>query len=263
VTSAQQRWLVRISDVSFTYPNGVQALSGVSLELAEGEVVSVIGPSGCGKSTLVSVLSGLRESTGSVVWNRDVLRELDGSGRRPFSVVFQRNTVMPWLNVEKNIAFGLRYLKLSRQDIRQRVNSLLETGGLVDFRRAYPHELSGGMERRVALLTGVATLPKLLILDEPFSALDEPTRVSLHRELLVLLREYGMSALLITHDLGEAVSLSNRVCVFSNRPARLSSVVDIKLPPDRDVEKIRATDEYQDGYRELWESLWQQINARV
>lgn len=262
MTDAEQRWLVRIADVSFTYPNGVQALSGVNLELREREVVSVIGPSGCGKSTLVSVLSGLRESTGTVAWNRDVLHEL-GSGRRPFSVVFQRNTVMPWLTVEKNVAFGLRYLKLPRQDVRDRVTSLLETAGLLEFRRAYPHELSGGMERRVALLTGVATLPKLLILDEPFSALDEPTRVALHRELLVLLRQFGMSALLITHDLGEAVSLSNRVCVFSNRPARLSSVVDIMLPADRDVEKVRSTEEYQEGYRVLWESLWQQIHERV
>lgn len=254
------QWLVRMDDVSFAYPNGTVALSHVDLEIGEREVVSVIGPSGCGKSTMVSVLAGLRQASGTVRWNSDVLNGLDLKRRKRIGVIFQRNTVMPWLNVERNIGFGLRYLNISRPERTERVESLLEMGGLSDFSASFPHALSGGMERRVALLAGFAMQPKLLILDEPFSALDEPTRVSLHQELLNLLARFDMSALLITHDIGEAVSLSDRVCVMSKRPATVASTVSVPLGGDRDVRSIRSTRQYQETYQGLWQQLWNEIS---
>lgn len=254
-------WLLRLKGVSYRYPGGVEAVSNLTFEIGAGEVVSLIGPSGCGKSTMISIVSGLRKASGVLEWNPNLVAEAAASQRRMVNVVFQRDTVLPWLSVEKNIAFGLKYLPLSKDEKSERVNTLLTMGGLHDFRTAHPHQLSGGMRRRVALLAGIAPQPKLLILDEPFSALDEPTRIGIHADLLRMARELDMSILLVTHDLSEAVSLSDQVCVFSRRPGTIASRVDIPLGRDRDVHHVRSTTEYQMLYRNLWETLWQQIEA--
>ncbi|MBC9734764.1 ABC transporter ATP-binding protein [Nocardioides marmotae] len=255
----RREWLLRLEDVKFTYPNGLQALGGVSLEVAAGEVVSLVGPSGCGKSTIISLVAGLNQPDGAVSWNPDGLADVDGHSRRLLNVVFQKNTVMPWLTVEKNVAFGLKYLSIPASEKKRRVSTLLEMVGLDEFRTAHPNELSGGMLRRVALLTGVATYPKLLILDEPFSALDEPTRILVHKDLLRLARELDMSVLLITHDLGEAISLSDQVGILTKRPARVAELHEIPLGRDREVEQVRATPTYQELYQTLWSGLWKQI----
>lgn len=256
---AGNEWLARLSDVSYAYPNGVQALRDFSVDINHGEVLTMIGPSGCGKSTLISIVSGLRQAEGVVAWNPLHLKGIDGRTRRRLNVVFQRDTVMPWLSVEKNVGFGLRFLDLSKSEKQDRVDQLLDMGGLGEFRKALPHELSGGMVRRVALLTGIAPLPELLILDEPFSALDEPTRIGIHNDLLKLARRLNMTIMLVTHDLGEAVSLSDRICVLTSRPATMATIVEIPLGRERDMTQVRALPEYQDLYRDVWESLWQQI----
>ena len=224
-------------------------------------MLSLIGPSGCGKSTLISIASGLRTAFGTLQWNPAAVAAAAASDRRMVNVVFQRDTVMPWLSVEKNIAFGLRYLPLSKSEKAERIQHLLAMGGLRDFRDTHPHQLSGGMRRRVALLAGIAPQPKLLILDEPFSALDEPTRIGIHADLLRMTHELGMAILLVTHDLSEAVSLSDQVCVFTRRPGTVASLVDIPLGRDRDVHHVRSTDTYQHLYQGLWEKLWQQIEV--
>jgi ABC-type nitrate/sulfonate/bicarbonate transport system ATPase subunit len=254
-------WLLRLTDVSYTYPGGVRAIEGLDLEIRPGEVLSLIGPSGCGKSTMIAIVSGLRRAAGSVEWNSRHVEAVAAANQRLVNVVFQQDTVMPWLTVEKNIAFGLAYLPLTKAEKRQRIAELLAMGGLEDFRHARPHELSGGMRRRVALLTGIAPQPKLLILDEPFSALDEPTRIGIHADLLTMTHELGMAILLVTHDLSEAVSLSDQVCVFTKRPGTVASLVDVPLGRDRDVHHVRSTPQYQDLYRDLWEKLWQQIEV--
>jgi ABC-type nitrate/sulfonate/bicarbonate transport system ATPase subunit len=254
-------WLLRLRAVAYQYPGGVEAVSNLNFEIGDGKVVSLIGPSGCGKSTMVSIISGLRKAVGALEWNPALTADAARAQRRMVNVVFQRDTVLPWLSVEKNIAFGLKYLPLGKDDKAARVDSLLTLGGLRDFRTAHPHQLSGGMRRRVALLTGIAPQPKLLILDEPFSALDEPTRIGIHADLLRMAHELGMSILLVTHDLGEAVSLSDQVCVFTRRPGTIASLVDIPLGRDRDVHHVRSTPEYQELYRDLWETLWRQIQA--
>jgi NitT/TauT family transport system ATP-binding protein len=256
------RWLVSMRKLSFAYPNGTQAIDKIDLDIDEGEVVSVIGPSGCGKSTLVAALAGLQNHGGTIGWNDDALAGVDGRARNRLTVVFQRDTVMPWLSVEKNVAFGLRFLQLSRTEKRRRVNELLDMASLTEFRKAMPHQLSGGMIRRVALLAGVAPLPKLLVLDEPFAALDEPTRVGLHRDVLKLTRQLGIGILLVTHDLSEAVSLSDRVVVLTRRPARIASVISVGLSAERDVLEVRSTDAYQIAYQDLWEKLWAEIQTK-
>jgi ABC-type nitrate/sulfonate/bicarbonate transport system ATPase subunit len=257
-----ERWLLYLSNVSFIYPNGVQALNSFSLSIRSGEVISIIGPSGCGKSTLLAIIAGLRPFDGKLAWNSIVLQNDAGGSARPrLSVVFQVNTVMPWLTVERNVGFGLRYSSLSKAERADRITQLLEMAGLSDFRRARPHELSGGMNRRVALLTGIAPLPRLLILDEPFAALDEPTRIGIHRDLLRLGRQLGMTMIIVTHDLGEAISLSDRICFMTARPGRLAQLVDVPLGRDRDVTRIREEVGYQELYRELWPYLWRQLEV--
>jgi ABC-type nitrate/sulfonate/bicarbonate transport system ATPase subunit len=257
-----ERWLLYLSNVSFTYPSGVQALSSFDLSVRAGEVMSIIGPSGCGKSTLLSIIAGLRPFDGKLAWNRDEIRDGAGNSAGPrLSVVFQVNTVMPWLTVERNVGFGLRYSHLTRAERADRVTRLLEMAGLADFRRARPHELSGGMNRRVALLTGIAPLPRLLILDEPFAALDEPTRIGIHGDLLRLGRQLEMTMMIVTHDLGEAISLSDRICFMTARPGRLAQLVEIPLGSHRDVTKIREEVGYQELYRKLWPYLWRQLEV--
>jgi ABC-type nitrate/sulfonate/bicarbonate transport system ATPase subunit len=166
---------------------------------------------------------------------------------------------MPWLTVQKNVAFGLKFLKIGKDERARRVEELLAMGGLTDFRHAHPHELSGGMRRRVALLTGMAPRPRLLILDEPFSALDEPTRIGLHADLLRMTHELDMSVLLVTHDLSEAVSLSDEVCVFTRRPGTVATNVAVPLGRDRDMKTLRSTSAYTEIYQGLWQNLWDQI----
>ncbi|WP_257890523.1 ABC transporter ATP-binding protein [Rhodococcus sp. USK10] len=248
-------------NVSYTYPGGVQAVQNLDIEIRSGEVMSLIGPSGCGKSTMISIVSGLREASGTIEWNQKYVDAANALNQRLVNVVFQRDTVMPWLSVEKNISFGLRYLPLPKKEKALRIDRLLKMGGLEDFRHSRPHQLSGGMRRRVALLTGIAPQPKLLILDEPFSALDEPTRIGIHADLLDMAHELDMSILLVTHDLSEAVSLSDQVVVFTKRPGTVASLVDVPLGRDRDVHHIRSTDTYQLIYRDLWDKLWDQIGT--
>jgi ABC-type nitrate/sulfonate/bicarbonate transport system ATPase subunit len=173
-------------------------------------------------------------------------------------LVFQRDTVLPWRTVEQNISLGLDFLSISKAEKEERISSLLRLVRMEDFRKAYPNQLSGGMRRRVALLTGVAPLPHLLMLDEPFAALDEPTRVGVHEDLLDVIYRLGLAVILVTHDLAEAITLADRVIVTTKRPAAVARVLETKLGRSRDVRKVRETPEYQRLYAETWHELWQQ-----
>jgi ABC-type nitrate/sulfonate/bicarbonate transport system ATPase subunit len=246
--------VLSVRQVSYTYPTGVIALQRFDLTVKEGSIVAVIGPSGCGKSTLLALCAGLVEpSLGEITWGD--LPELQSRGRRRLSLVFQADTLMPWLTVEKNIMFGLRYVRLSPLERRRRVDMLLELGGLSEFRTAYPRQLSGGMRRRVAFLTGVAPMPQVLLLDEPFSALDEPTRVDIHEAVLKIIRELGITVVLVTHDLAEAITLGDVVHVLTKRPASVAYTKTIPLGRDRDVHALREAEGFHKIYRELWHEL--------
>jgi ABC-type nitrate/sulfonate/bicarbonate transport system ATPase subunit len=209
---------------------------------------------------------------GAIEWSVPAEEFAGGSGggrsrrsqrpsRRRLSLVFQRDTVLPWRTVEQNIALGLEYLSIAKDEREERIASLLRMVRMEDFRKAYPNQLSGGMRRRVALLTGVAPLPHLLMLDEPFAALDEPTRVTVHEDLLDVIYRLGLAVILVTHDLAEAITLADRVIVTTKRPARVARVLETNLGRSRDVRKIRETPEYQRLYAETWHELWQQTGT--
>jgi NitT/TauT family transport system ATP-binding protein len=245
---------LRMNRVSFSYSNGSQIFSGLDLEVREGEVLSVVGPSGGGKSTLLHLLAGIEKPTsGAIEWSGDIASRTD---RRPLSLVFQRDTVFPWRTVEQNISFGLDYVDISREDRRSRIDWLLKLGRLSDVRHAYPKHLSGGMRRRVALLMGIAPLPRVVLLDEPFAALDEPTRVGVHKDLLEIVYELGLTLVLVTHDIGEAVSISDRILLLSGRPSSVTWEFQTNLGRPRDVLSVRELESYAECYAETWRHLW-------
>lgn len=253
--------MLRVRNVRYSYPTGLQALGGVDLQLGVGEVLAIVGPSGCGKSTLLSLVSELAQPTGgSISWNEEQLKRVDRGGRR-LAMLFQRDTVFPWRTVEKNIRFGMESVGLPRSERKEWTETLLRLGNLEAFRKAYPRALSGGMRRRVGLLMSLAVRPAVLLLDEPFSALDEPTRVGLSSDVLKLAYEYDVSVLLVTHDLGEAISVADRIVVMSNRPARIQRTFTVPFGHDRDVFSLRETPEYAELYSELWHELWLAIRG--
>jgi NitT/TauT family transport system ATP-binding protein len=210
----------------------VHALGPLDLDLARGEFFAVVGPSGCGKSTLLDVLAGLSPPTeGRIVFEgRPVHGEVpDGIG-----VVFQEDASFPWLSVRDNIAFGLRRAGVDAAETRRRVDYAIGFMGLKDFADAYPAQLSGGMRQRVCIARTLVMQPRLILLDEPFGALDQQTRLLMGDELLRLWRETGATVLLITHALDEAAMLSDRVGVMSARPGCFIDLVVTSWPRDRD-----------------------------
>lgn len=250
---------VRIEDVAFEYPTGVLALSGLDMSIARGSSVAVVGPSGCGKSTLLQLLAGLRTPTsGRITW------PAFPPGVHPMTVVFQTDTLLPWLTAAENV--GLYYRvgrtgkRVDKDAARARVDALLEMVGLRDFGRSYPYQLSGGMRRRIAFLAAVAPEPAVLLLDEPFSSLDEPTRVTIHQDVLRIMSELDTTVVLVTHDLAEAITLCDEVVILTSRPGRVLN--RHRVPFDRagrNAIELRHSREFLDLYALLWEELGSQI----
>ena len=243
--------------VTRTYPAAagqpaVAALGPVSLELKRGEIFAVIGPSGCGKSTLLEVLAGLQAPTaGSVTFEgRAVAGEVpDGIG-----VVFQEDASFSWLTVWDNTAFGLRRAGFAEAETRRRVDDVLAFMGLKDFARAFPAQLSGGMRQRVCIARTLVLQPRLILLDEPFGALDAQTRLLMGDEVLRLWRSTGATVLLITHALDEAAMLADRVGAMSARPGRFIEIIDTGWPRERDS-KIVAEPAFGEITARLWDRL--------
>jgi NitT/TauT family transport system ATP-binding protein len=230
----------------------VHALGPVDLRLDRGEFFSVVGPSGCGKSTLLDVLAGLSAPTaGSVAFEGHPV-----AGRVPegVGVVFQEDASFPWVNVYDNIAFGLRHAGAAPAEIERRVRYAIGFMGLGDFVRAYPAQLSGGMCQRVCIARTLVLQPRLILLDEPFGALDAQTRLLMGDELLRLWRETGATVLLITHALDEAAMLSDRIGVMSARPGRLIETIATGWPKERDS-RIATQDAFGQVTARLWTLL--------
>jgi NitT/TauT family transport system ATP-binding protein len=250
--------LFTLENVNFSYSSGLEVLKSVNLVVKPGEIVAVTGPSGCGKSTLLHIIAQLVKPTGGTFsWHNEQSDRSKLPSRRRLSLVFQRDTVFPWRTVEENIAFGLDYIDITAAERKERIEWLLQLGRLEEFRSVWPKQLSGGMRRRVALLMGVAPLPEVLLLDEPFSALDEPTRVGVHADLLDIVYKLNLTVVLVTHDIAEAVSLADRILLLSRRPSQFVWSLNTELGRPRDLLSLRQTQRYADLYASTWKELWQ------
>jgi NitT/TauT family transport system ATP-binding protein len=210
----------------------VHALGPIDVELARGEFFAVVGPSGCGKSTLLELIAGLTPPTSGEVTFEG--KSVDATVPDGVGVVFQEDASFPWLTVSDNIAFGLRHGRYPEEEVRAKVEYAIAFMGLTDFARAYPAQLSGGMRQRVCIARTLVLEPRLILLDEPFGALDQQTRLLMGDELLRLWRETGATIFLITHALDEATMLADRVGVMSARPGRFLDIVKTDWPRERD-----------------------------
>ena len=252
---------IAVANVDVTYGVGgadpVKALTGIDLEVSDGAFVSLVGPSGCGKSTLLKVVADLMAPTrGSVTVGGTPPRGLRHAGR--IGLVFQQANLMPWLKVADNIGL-LRDLVARRGDVAREagtsIEELIRVVGLAGFETKYPHQLSGGMQQRVALARALALDPAVLLMDEPFAALDEITRDRMAFELMRLWHHYRKTVLFVTHNLAEAVFLSDRVVLMSTRPGRIHQSFEIDLPRPRDRE-TRLTDRFHQIVSELNRELY-------
>jgi NitT/TauT family transport system ATP-binding protein len=232
------------------------ALKDLDLQVAPGEFCAIVGPTGCGKSTTLSLVSGLeRASLGTVTVHGELV-----SGITPgVGFVFQNDAVLPWKSVLDNVAIGPRFRGTSKGQANAAARDWLRRVGLSGFEDRFPHQLSGGMRKRVAMAQTLITEPSLLLLDEPFGALDVQTRELMQDELLRLWSGTGAAVVFVTHDLTEAISLADRVVVMTAGPATVRDVVTIDLPRPRKVEEIRLTPQFTDIYRRVWDSLRDEV----
>ncbi|MER5421300.1 ABC transporter ATP-binding protein [Streptosporangium roseum] len=248
---------IEFRDVSHSFALGggeFAALDRVSLDIADGEFVTVVGPSGCGKSTLMNVAAGLLEpDAGQVVVDGEPVH--GPSPQR--GVIFQQYALFPWMSVRKNVEFGLKIAGVGAAERRRRAERFIDMVGLTDFADALPKTLSGGMKQRCAIARAYAVDPTILLMDEPFGALDALTRVQLQDRLLDTWSRERRTVLFITHDVDEAVYLANRVIVMAARPGRVHRVIDVDLPYPR-TEEIRLSPEFAELRREVWRSVYHQ-----
>ena len=253
--------LVELADVGKTFPNGAVALAGVDLAIRRGEFVSLLGPSGCGKSTALRLIADLTApTTGRVTRAWDVApqptagRDCRVGWAHPVGCVFQEPTLLPWSSVWNNVYLPLRLRGVGRAAAKSRVEEAIKLVGLQGFEQAYPRELSGGMKMRASVARALVTEPQLLLLDEPFAALDEITRFRLNDDLHQLWRQRRWGALFITHSVFESVYLSNRVLVMSSRPGRIVEEIVVDLPEERSAE-LRTSVRYNELCRQASQAL--------
>lgn len=220
----------------------VEALKNVSLDIREGEFISLVGPSGCGKTTLLRTIADLQQpSEGSISVRGQSPRQI--RLQKKYGIVFQNPVLYDWRTVRRNVCMPMELMGMPKKERTRTVTEMLELVGLYDFGKKYPHELSGGMQQRVGIARALAIKPEILLMDEPFSALDEFTKEKLHEDLLSIWNKTHKTILFVTHNISEAVFLSDRVVVLSPHPGRVSAVVDITLPRPRKL-FVRDTPEF-------------------
>ena len=247
---------ILIQNVSKMFYNaegeGIEALKPVNLDIKAGEFVAVIGPSGCGKSTLLNIIAGFETATAGSVWvdgEKITQPDIDRG------MVFQQYALFPWLNVSENVEFGLKQMRVPAEERKKIVHSFLELVGLQEFANASIMALSGGMKQRVALARVFCTNPSIILMDEPFGALDALTRSMLQDELLAIWKEYEKTVVLITHSVQEALVLANRIVVITNRPGKIKLDIDINLPYPRDKKSLE--------FRELEAQILSQLTDEI
>jgi NitT/TauT family transport system ATP-binding protein len=241
--------LLTLEGVEKTFQNGTKAVAGLNLTIHKNEFVSLLGPSGCGKSTALRMIAGLSPLTaGAITW-------ADGKPKPgDISFVFQESTLMPWTSVWENVYLPLKLRGQSRQASEAQVAEALKMVGLSQFGKAYPRELSGGMKMRASIARALVTRPRVMLMDEPFAALDEMTRIKLNNDLQALWKEHGWTILFVTHSVYESVYISNRIVVMAARPGRIIGDQFINAPYPRD-EIFRTSLPYNDYCREVSRTL--------
>jgi NitT/TauT family transport system ATP-binding protein len=259
-TEARKRPLVVMQSVSKVFSSGTVALSDMSLTVESGEFVSLLGPSGCGKSTALRIIAGLGGTTsGTIDWPSSRINA-KGLPEGDIGFVFQEPTLMPWKTAFGNVYLPLRLRGVSKAAARDRIMDALDTVGLADFANAYPRELSGGMKMRVSIARALVTRPKLLLMDEPFAALDEISRQKLNDDVLRLWKTTGITVIFVTHSVFESAYLSNRIVVMKSRPGRVHADLPLVTSLERDAH-YRTSEEYRQACETVSRSLIGAINA--
>lgn len=233
--------IITVENISKTFVSkgkkkDLEVLDNINLEINENEFICIVGPSGCGKSTLLRLMAGLEKATkGRVLYRGNPLSE----PIKEIGLVFQNYSLMPWLNVEDNIALGLKFKGVSKNKQKEIVDEYLEIIGLNDFRKSYPHELSGGMQQRVAIARTLANDPDIVLMDEPFGALDAYTRIQLQKELLRIWENHKKTIVFVTHSVDEAIYLADRIVLMSRRRGAIYRDISVDIPRERERSDIK------------------------
>lgn len=248
--------LLKLESVGYSYHNlngEVPALSNISFEVEEGEFLSIVGPSGCGKSTLLSIISGLiKPEDGKITMKNDGMNELGTN----IGYMLQRDHLFEWRTIYRNVLLGLEIQNKLTKESKEKVDRMLNTYDLYKFRNSKPSQLSGGMRQRAALIRTLALEPDLLLLDEPFSALDYQTRLSVGDDIGTIIKKENKTAILVTHDLAEAISLGDRVIILTKRPGKIKKIVPINFSiPERTPLKSRNAVEFKEYFNLIWKEL--------
>ncbi|MBE7083616.1 MAG: ABC transporter ATP-binding protein [Clostridiales bacterium] len=247
--------LLELKNVSLNYytiTDEITAVNGLSFYCYDGEFVSIIGPSGCGKTTILSLIAGLITPTSGSIF-------IDGSNkptRENLGYMLQKDHLFPWRTIEKNVFLPLEIKKINNEKNRLYANLLLDKYGLKDFKKKYPSQLSGGMRQRVALIRTLVSNPKLLLLDEPFSALDSQTRLSVCDDVFSIIKAEKKTAVLVTHDISEAISMSDKIIVLTDRPAMVKSIFKPNLDGDSPLRRRENP-----NFSVLFEKIWKELHA--
>ncbi|MGL5258706.1 MAG: ABC transporter ATP-binding protein [Lachnospiraceae bacterium] len=243
---------LEVNQISYTYhtiSGETNALSNVSFDIYDKEFVSIVGPSGCGKSTLLNIIAGqIKQDSGEIICH--------SKEKRPFGYMLQHDHLLPWRTIYKNVTLGLEINHIKDSSYFEFVDELLNKYGLYDFKNRYPNELSGGMKQRAALIRTLALKPSILLLDEPFSALDYQTRLNVSSDIGSIIHEHGITAILVTHNISEAIGLSDKILVFSKRPSHIKEEFNIHLTYENETMKnYHDAIEYNEYFRKIWNTL--------
>ena len=238
---------LELNNISKTYITEIgelEVLKDINFSVKKGEIIAIVGPSGSGKSTLLNIISGLIKPTkGNVVVNGEI------------GYMFQHDHLFNWRTVWKNILIGLEIKKNCTKDDEERLKNLLNKYGLIDFINNYPQELSGGMRQRIALIRTLATKPNILLLDEPFSALDYQTRIDVSNDIYKIIKNEQVSSILVTHDISEAISMADRIIVLSHRPAYMKALINVNFDNNNTPLEKRKSKEFAKYFDQIWEML--------
>jgi NitT/TauT family transport system ATP-binding protein len=255
-TPAGEAVKIRIEGLQKKFGNTFVAIDNITLEIQNGQFFVIVGPSGCGKTTLLRILAGLEKPSSGKI---DLLGATNG--RSGNAMVFQGDSLLPWYSVFENAAYGLRLRKMPEKTVQDTVRPLLESVGLWRFRGLYPYQLSGGMRQRVSIVRAFAVGPEILLMDEPFSALDEQNRLILHEELLRIWEQTHQTVVFITHSVDEAVTLGDRIMVMTAQPGRSKALIDVPFTRPRKILHLRSNPAYGALVFRIWEYLREEVQA--